>query len=121
MLRLWCTCRPVYNLNRHYVTKEGKYKNLSDQEREQESDALLAKLQTQQGLFLLNFVHSETRQDVISDIQPDFRPSNTTKFSPLAPCTNELPTPAAHRDTQLYNFIEIHVHEQGHALVSPVS
>lgn len=41
-----------YNLNRHYVTKhEEKYKNLSDQERAKESDALLAKLQNQQGLF----------------------------------------------------------------------
>ncbi|XP_074513994.1 general transcription factor II-I repeat domain-containing protein 2A-like [Sebastes fasciatus] len=41
-----------YNLNRHYVTKhEEKYKNLSEQERARESDALLAKLQNQQGLF----------------------------------------------------------------------
>ncbi|KAL7371179.1 hypothetical protein ABVT39_020995 [Epinephelus coioides] len=41
-----------YNFNRHYVTKhEEKYKNLSDQERATESDALLAKLQNQQGLF----------------------------------------------------------------------
>ena len=40
-----------YNLNRHYVTKhKEKYKNLSDQERARESDALLAKLQYQQGL-----------------------------------------------------------------------
>ena len=41
-----------YNLNRQYTTKhEDKYKNLTGEERERESDALLAKLQTQQGLF----------------------------------------------------------------------
>ena len=41
-----------YNLNRHYTTKhEDKYRNLTDEERTRESDALLAKLQTQQGLF----------------------------------------------------------------------
>uniref|UniRef100_A0A669BDA4 SPIN-DOC-like zinc-finger domain-containing protein n=1 Tax=Oreochromis niloticus TaxID=8128 RepID=A0A669BDA4_ORENI len=41
-----------YNLNRHYTTKhEDKYKNLSEKERARVSDALLAKLQTQQGLF----------------------------------------------------------------------
>uniref|UniRef100_A0AAY5KZX0 HAT C-terminal dimerisation domain-containing protein n=1 Tax=Esox lucius TaxID=8010 RepID=A0AAY5KZX0_ESOLU len=41
-----------YNLNRHYTTKhEDKYRNLSDEERAWDSDALLAKLQTQQGLF----------------------------------------------------------------------
>uniref|UniRef100_A0A3Q3WUG5 Uncharacterized protein n=1 Tax=Mola mola TaxID=94237 RepID=A0A3Q3WUG5_MOLML len=41
-----------YNLNRHYVNKhEEKYKNLSDEERAKESKALLAKPQTQQGLF----------------------------------------------------------------------
>ena len=41
-----------YNLNRHYTTKhEDKYRNLSDEERAWESDALLAKLQTQQVLF----------------------------------------------------------------------
>lgn len=41
-----------YNLNRHYTTKhEEKYRNLTDEERAKESDALLAKLQTQQGLF----------------------------------------------------------------------
>ena len=41
-----------YNLNRHYVTKhEEKYKNVSEQEHAKESDALLAKLQNQQGLF----------------------------------------------------------------------
>ncbi|XP_023812089.1 general transcription factor II-I repeat domain-containing protein 2B-like [Oryzias latipes] len=40
-----------YNLNRHYTTKhEEKYRNLSDEERAKESEALLQKLQTQQGL-----------------------------------------------------------------------
>lgn len=41
-----------YNLNRHYTTKhEDKYRNLSDEERAREADALMVKLQTQQGLF----------------------------------------------------------------------
>ncbi len=41
-----------YNLNRHYVTKhEETHKNLTDEERAREWDALLAKLQNQQGLF----------------------------------------------------------------------
>lgn len=41
-----------YNLNRHYATKHAdKYRNLSDNERARESAGLLAKLQTQQGLF----------------------------------------------------------------------
>ena len=41
-----------YNLNHHYTTKhEEKYRNLSGEERARESDALLAKLQTQQGFF----------------------------------------------------------------------
>jgi len=41
-----------YNLSRHYLTKHAeKYKNLSDEEREKESDALLTKLQNQQRLF----------------------------------------------------------------------
>lgn len=41
-----------YNLNRHYTTKhEDKYRNLSGEERARESDALLAKLQTQRGFF----------------------------------------------------------------------
>ncbi|XP_078134287.1 general transcription factor II-I repeat domain-containing protein 2A-like [Sander vitreus] len=47
-------CFPLidYNLNRHYTTKhEDKYRNLTDEEHGRESDALLAKLQTQQGLF----------------------------------------------------------------------
>ena len=39
-------------MNRQYTTKyEDKYRNLSDEECSWESDALLAKLQTQQGLF----------------------------------------------------------------------
>lgn len=41
-----------YNLNRHYTTKhEDKYRNLSGEERARESNALLAKLQTQRGFF----------------------------------------------------------------------
>ncbi|KAK7913722.1 hypothetical protein WMY93_013933 [Mugilogobius chulae] len=41
-----------YNVSRHYVTKhEEKYKNLSDLERAKASEALLAKLHTQQTLF----------------------------------------------------------------------
>ncbi|KAM3836157.1 general transcription factor II-I repeat domain-containing protein 2A-like [Diretmus argenteus] len=41
-----------YNLNRHYTTKHGdKYRNLSDEEHAREADALMVKLQTQQGLF----------------------------------------------------------------------
>ncbi|KAM3859884.1 general transcription factor II-I repeat domain-containing protein 2A-like [Diretmus argenteus] len=41
-----------YNLNRHYTTKHGdKYRNLSDEEHTREADALMVKLQTQQGLF----------------------------------------------------------------------
>ena len=41
-----------YNLNLHYTTKhKDKYRNLSDEERARESDALLTKLQTQQGFF----------------------------------------------------------------------
>lgn len=41
-----------YNLSRHYETKHAeKYKNLSDAERGRTSDALLAKLQKQQGFF----------------------------------------------------------------------
>lgn len=41
-----------YNLNRHYTTKhEDKYRKLSGEERARESDALLAKLQTQRGFF----------------------------------------------------------------------
>lgn len=41
-----------YNLNRHYETKHAeKYKNLTDAERARTSEALLAKLQKQQGLF----------------------------------------------------------------------
>lgn len=49
-----------YNLNRHYTTRhEDKYRNLSDEERAQESDALLAKLQTQQGLFMKLHTHRD--------------------------------------------------------------
>lgn len=41
-----------YNLNRHYETKHAeKYKNLTDEERVRTCEALLAKLQNQQGLF----------------------------------------------------------------------
>lgn len=41
-----------YNLNRHYTTKhEEKYRNLSDEERAKESEALLGKLHTQQEVF----------------------------------------------------------------------
>jgi len=41
-----------YNLSRHYGTKHTeKYKNLTDAERARTSEALLAKLQTQQGFF----------------------------------------------------------------------
>lgn len=41
-----------YNLRRHYETKHGdKYKNLSATERDRTAEALLAKLQKQQGLF----------------------------------------------------------------------
>ncbi|MBN3302039.1 PLCZ1 phosphodiesterase, partial [Amia calva] len=41
-----------YNLNRHYETKHAKnYKNLTNAERAQTSEALLAKLQKQQSLF----------------------------------------------------------------------
>lgn len=41
-----------YNLNHHYTTKhEYKYRNISEKEHASESDALLAKLQTEQGLF----------------------------------------------------------------------
>lgn len=41
-----------YNINRHFVTKhEEKFKNLTDEERAREAGVLLAKLQTQQGLF----------------------------------------------------------------------
>lgn len=41
-----------FKLNRHYTSKhEDKYRTLSDEERTRESDALQAKLQTQQGLF----------------------------------------------------------------------
>ncbi|XP_073689371.1 general transcription factor II-I repeat domain-containing protein 2B-like [Garra rufa] len=41
-----------YNLNRHYETKHAeKYKNLTDAERARTSEALLTKLQKQQGLF----------------------------------------------------------------------
>lgn len=41
-----------YNLSRHYQTKHAeKYKNLTDDERTRTLEALLAKLQTQQGFF----------------------------------------------------------------------
>ncbi|XP_063768169.1 general transcription factor II-I repeat domain-containing protein 2-like [Eleginops maclovinus] len=41
-----------YNLSRHYETKHAeKYKNFTDAERARTSEALLAKLQKQQGLF----------------------------------------------------------------------
>ncbi|XP_005817565.2 general transcription factor II-I repeat domain-containing protein 2-like [Xiphophorus maculatus] len=41
-----------YNLSRHYETKHGeKYKNVTDAERARTSEALLAKLQKQQGFF----------------------------------------------------------------------
>ncbi|XP_071059413.1 general transcription factor II-I repeat domain-containing protein 2B-like [Pseudochaenichthys georgianus] len=41
-----------YNVSRHYETKHaGKYKNLTDAERARTSEALLAKLQKQQGFF----------------------------------------------------------------------
>ena len=41
-----------YNLSRHYATKHAdKYKNLSEEEQAKESDALLAKLQSQQNIF----------------------------------------------------------------------
>lgn len=41
-----------YNLSRHYDNKHSeKYKNLSDAERARTSEALLAKLQKQQGFF----------------------------------------------------------------------
>lgn len=40
-----------YNLNRHYTSKhEDKHRNVSDKECARESEALLAKLQTHQGL-----------------------------------------------------------------------
>lgn len=40
-------------MNRHYETKHAeKYKNLTDAERAQTSEALLAKLQKQQELFI---------------------------------------------------------------------
>ena len=41
-----------YNLSRHYETKHAeKYKNLTETERARTSEALLAKLQKQQGCF----------------------------------------------------------------------
>lgn len=43
-----------YNLTRHYATKHAeKYKNFSDEDRGKESDALLTKLQNQQGFFFM--------------------------------------------------------------------
>ena len=41
-----------YNLYRHYETKHGEdYKNLTDEESARTSEAMLAKLQKQQGIF----------------------------------------------------------------------
>ena len=52
-----------YNLSRHYATKHAdKYKNLSEEERAKGSDALLAKLQSQQHIFTK---HSTSRDAAV--------------------------------------------------------
>ncbi|KAJ4926780.1 hypothetical protein JOQ06_014526 [Pogonophryne albipinna] len=52
-----------FNVSRHYATKHAdKYKNLSEEERAKESDALLAKLQSQQQLFTK---HSTSRDAAV--------------------------------------------------------
>ncbi|KAF7246160.1 General transcription factor II-I repeat domain-containing protein 2B [Varanus komodoensis] len=56
-----------YNLNRHYETKHAeKYKHLTDAERTRTSEALLAKLQKQQGFFLPKLTHHGTQHFLIA-------------------------------------------------------
>lgn len=52
-----------YKLSQRYETKHAeKYKNLTDAERARTSEALLAKLQKQQDVFLPSFTHPGMQQ-----------------------------------------------------------
>lgn len=71
-----------YNLNRHYETKHAeKYKNLTDAERAQTSEALLAKLHTQQYFFTKLHTSTDTAEAKTSSVISYKIAKNSKSFS----------------------------------------